>query len=41
MKVWLKNVIELYSPLNGGKSVVAERFIRILNLIVFDSSIQK
>ena len=31
MKSWLeKNVIEMYSTLNEGKSVVAERFIRTL-----------
>ena len=31
MKSWLKvNVIKMYSAYNEGKSVVAERFIRIL-----------
>ena len=30
MKSWLKNTIEIYSAHNDGKSVVAERFIRIL-----------
>ena len=31
-KKWLKdNDTEMYSILNGGKSVVAERFIRTLN----------
>ena len=30
MKSWLKNDIEMYSTHNEGKSVVPERFIRIL-----------
>ena len=31
IKLWLeKNPIEMYSALNDGKSVVAERFIRTL-----------
>ena len=31
-KKWLKdNDIEMYSPFNNGRSVVAERFIRTLN----------
>ena len=29
-KKWLKDIIEMYSTHNGGKSVVAERFIRTL-----------
>ena len=33
MKLWLeKNVIEMYSTHNGGKSVVAGRFIGTLRI---------
>ena len=44
-KKWLKdNDIEMYSIHNEGKSVVAERFIRILknkNLQIYDNNIKK
>ena len=33
MKPWLQDDIEMYSTHNYGKSVVAERFIRTLNLL--------
>ena len=44
MKSWLeKNSIEMYSTNKEGKSVVAERFIRVLNnkIYMYMSSISK
>ena len=40
MKSWLQdNDIEMYLTHNEGKSVVAERFIKTLNLNLNDSTI--
>ena len=43
VKSWLQdNNVEMYSTLNEGKSVVAERFIRTLqNLTEYDLNIKK
>ena len=42
MKSWLeKNEIEMYSTHNEGKSVIGERFIRILKNKIHDFSIKK
>ena len=37
MKSWLEaNAVEMYSTHNGGKSVVAERFIRTLKNKIYN-----
>ena len=37
MKLWLEqNYIEMYSTHNGGKSVIAERFIRTLKNKIYE-----